>query len=310
MWCLARPGRILAPHFEGGIVVKIDESLAKGLRRQFWAYLADENKKHLARLQTAAFPPAGDLLNKKIQARFFKNLDAAATSPVALHREVTGKRAGAHWWAIYLDSDPEHAFDSWQEPALRVNVDRVWAQNQLWNPTWLTALVGEHCIARMFQRLPWTEMPTQQSLFPELRELARVLPWYIQAYDHIYRKFEGKRLSVFIPTTNGVFMGVANPQDGELIELRTFVGKHQLRPDQLQLWQCLHALSSYPHISEYLGALLDPTRMEYKRTVNIWHETMIAFIYFLVNHAHLLQDELEALHPSLIRKVFAEAEAE
>lgn len=288
----------------------IDESLAKGLRRQFWAYLTEENKKHLARLQAAAFPPAGDLLNKKIQARFFKSLDAAATSPVVLHREVTGKRAGAHWWAIYLDSDPEHAFDSWQEPALRVNVDRVWAQDQLWNPTWLTALVGEHCIARMFQRLPWAVPPTPQSLFPELCELARVLPWYIHAYEHIARKFDGKRLSVFIPTTNGVFLGVSNPADTELMELRTFVGKHQLREDQLQLWEYLHALSGHPHISEYLGALLDPTRMEYQKTVSVWNETMIAFIYYLINHAHLLQDELEALHPSLIRKVFAEAEDE
>lgn len=35
----------------------------------------------------------------------------------------------------------------------------------------------------------------------------------------------------------------------------------------------------------------------------VWRGALIAFIYFLVNHAHLLQDELEALHPSLIRKV-------
>lgn len=288
----------------GVAAVIVDEALAKGLRRQFWTYLAEENKRLLSRVQATAFPPAGDLLNKKIAARFFKALDAAASSPVVLHREVTGKRAGAHWWAIYLDSDPEHAFDSWQEPALRVNVNRVWAQNQLWNPTWLTALVGEHCIARMFQRMRWHTMPTPQSLFPELSELAQVLPWYIQAYEHIARRFEGKRLSVFIPTTNGVFLGIANPLDTELMELRTFVGKHQLRKDQLALWECLHELGKHPHISEYRGALLDPTRAEYKKTVDTWRDTMLWFIYHLINHAHLLQDELEALHPSLIRDRF------
>lgn len=63
-----------------------------------------------------------------------------------------------------------------------------------------------------------------------------MLPWYIHAYEHIARSFDGKRLSVFIPTTNGVFLGIANPLDTELLELKTFVGKHQLRKDQLALW--------------------------------------------------------------------------
>ncbi len=292
----------------GVAAVIVDEALAKGLRRQFWTYLAEENKRLLSKVQAAAFPPAGDLLNKKIAARFFKALDGAASSPVVLHREVTGKRAGAHWWSVYLDSDPNHEFNSWQEPALRVNVDRVWAQDQLWNPTWLTALLGEHCIARMYQRMPWQTMPTPQSLFPELSELARVLPWYIQAYAQIEKSFDGKRLSIFIPTTNGVFLGVVNPQDTELIELRTFVGKHQLREDQFELWGYLHKLAEHPHINEFRGALLDPTRAEYNRTVSTWYETLIAFIYLLVNHAHLLQDELEALHPSLIRAKFRETE--
>lgn len=290
-----------------GVAVIVDEALAKGLRRQFWTYLAEENKKLLSRVHAVALPPAGDLLNKKVAARFFKALDGTASSPVVLHREVTGKRASAHWWAIYLDSDPKHAFDSWQEPALRVNVQRVWAQNQSLNPTWLTALVGEHCIARMFQRMPWQTIPTPQSLFSELSELAQVLPWYIQAYGHIARK-EGKRLSVFIPTTNGVFLGVANPLDTELMELRTFVGKHQLRKDQLGLWGLLHELAKHPHICEYRGALLDPTRAEYKKTVDTWKDTMIWFICHLINHAHLLQDELEALHPSLIRERFSKPE--
>jgi len=282
------------------VSLRVDEALAKGLRRQFWTYLAEENKKLLTRVHAVALPPAGDLLNKKIAGRFFTKLDQAASSPVVLNREVTGKRASAHWWAIYLDSDPEHAFDSWNEPALRVNVQRVWAQNQLLNPTWLTALVGEHCIARMFERLTWDAMPNQRSLFPELSELAQVLPWYIQAYSHIERKFDGKRLSVFIPTTNGVFLGVANPQDTELLELRTFVSKQQLREDQLALWDVLHEHGKHPHISEYLGALLDPTRGEYHKTVAVWKDTLLWFIYHLVNHAHLLQDELEALHPSII----------
>lgn len=290
--------------------VRLDEALAKGLRRQFWGYLAEENKKLLTRVHAVALPPAGDLLNKKIANRFFKALDQAASSPVVLHRDVTGKRASAHWWAIYLDSDPKHAFDSWNEPALRVNVQRVWAQNQLLNPTWLTALVGEHCIARMFERLTWDTMPTAQSLFPELSELARVLPWYIHAYEHIARKFEGKRLSVFIPSTNGVFLGIANPADAELLELRTFVGKHQLRKEQLVLWTILYELSKHPHISEYRGALLDPTHGEYHKTVAIWKDTLITFIYQLINHAHLLQDELEALHPSIITAKFHQSQTQ
>lgn len=282
----------------------VDESLAKGLKRQFWNFLAEENTRQLSRIRAVAFPPAGDLSNRKIAARFFKALDDVADSPVILHRDVTGKRNSSHWWSIHLDYDPEHCFNSWKEPALRVNVARVWARGQLWNPTWLTAMVGEHCITRMFQRLNWTCTPTPQSLLPELSELSRVLPWYIQAYWQIARKFEGRRLSVFIPTSHGVFLGISNPKDPELLELRTFVAKDQLRDNQLQLWSLLFNLSKSPPVSEYLGALLDPTRAEYHRTAKDWFDTLLGFMHLLLNHAHLLQDDLEALHPSLIREKF------
>lgn len=287
----------------------IDESLAKGLRRDFWDYLKVENQKYYDSISDAALGPTGDLSNKKVATRFFKGLDAASSSPIVLHREVTGKRNGAHWWSIFLDCDSEHAFSSWMEPVLRVNIDRVWAQGQVWNPTWLTALVGEHCITRMFQRLPWSSIPVPQAIFPELSELARILPWYINAYTRMADKFKGGRLSVFIPTTNGVFLGVSNSNDPALLELRTFVAKNQLRGDQLQLWELLYKLGKEQFVSEHLSALLDTTGIRLEKSKKDWHEGLLAFIFILVNFAHLLQGELEALHPSLIRATIAEHNA-
>lgn len=279
----------------------VDESLARGLRASFWAYLEAENASLLERIRTTATAYAGDLSNKKTAARFFKSMDAAARSPVVLHTETSGKRNNAVWWSIYLQSDPDHEYDSWNERALRFEVDRVWASGQVWHPTWLTTIIGEHCVARLFQRLPWTKTPTPRDVFPELRELALLLPWYNNANKQTAACHGGKRLSVFIPTTHGAFLGASNPIDHELNELRTFIGRHQFTQEQELLWQQLREIHQEPEIRTYLYALMDPTHAARQQTVAIWHETLIRIMWRLINSAHILQGDVTPLTPEEIQ---------
>ena len=257
----------------------IDESLAKGLSNEFWRYLQGENANLISRIKVVANTPAGDLTNTKRQAKYFKELSSVANCDVALHEEISGKRKRAVWWTILLESDPQRQFNSWNERSLMFSIARVWAYPQDWNPTWLTTLVGEHCIMRLFQRLPWAKMPTTTDVFPELRELARLIPWYQRAYKAIRDKFDGRLLTIFIATTNGVFLGRVNPEDTNLLELRTFVSVNQLSPLQLELWNQLIEVTNSPQYMDYLHVILDTSG--YQQQVNEgWSDWVIHLIYF------------------------------
>lgn len=278
----------------------IDESLARGLSNEFWRHLQGENASLIQRIKVVANTPAGDLTNTKRQAKYFKELSAIAKCDVVLHEEISGKRKRAVWWTLLLECDPKRQVNSWNERSLMFSIARVWAYPQDWNPTWLTALVGEHCIMRMFQRMPWEQMPSPRDIFPELRELALLVPWYIRAYSAIRKKFDGRLLTIFIATSNGVFLGKVDPSDPELLELRTFVSVNQLTPKQLELWNQLIALTNAPEYMEYLNVILDTTGYQ-QQAKEGWSDWVIRLIILLTGYAELLQSDINTLHPSLIR---------
>ena len=281
----------------------IDESLSKGLRTDFWRLLADENKKLHAKLNHAFNSIQCDLTNKKNANKFFRSLDQAANSPIVLHREITGNRKSAVWWSAYLERDDSHSFNSWNEPALRFQSDRFHVHPGTWDPTWWTIIIGEHCIARLFQRLPWTSLPKPFDILPELRELALFCQWYAQADSVLHRSNEGVGVTVFMPTTNGAFLGRHNPQDGELIELRTFINKVQMSETQLSLWQKLTEAKSISPFGEYLGDLMRTAfdnRPELRvNACKACTPGMMAITNALGTHMSVLDVELVETNPSL-----------
>jgi len=155
--------------------------------------------------------PAGDLSNPKRATKFFRLLDEAGSSPIVLPKEVTGKRKNAVWWSIKLGCDDAHPFNSWNERPLRFDSDRISAYIQGWRETWLTTFIGEHCAARLFQRLRWTEVPKPSDILPELRELALLVPWY-GAVDHLMAcQNNGTTLTAVVRTSRGAFLGIHPP---------------------------------------------------------------------------------------------------
>ena len=269
----------------------ITESLAKGLRADFWQYLESENEKLLGRVSRAASTPAGDLTNTKRANLFFRKLDSAASSQVVLHKEITGRRQHAVWWSIYLAEDESHRLDTWNERALRFECDRVSAYPQHWNPTWLTTIIGEHCVARLFQRLPWSDVPSPKDVFPELRELAKLIVWY-QAVDSVITGTNpGLALSAFIPTTNGAFLGIHNPLDAGITELRTFIGRHQMTDGQRSLWDALRNASKLSPLDDHLGQRLRTEPGASSTALVSCAEAILAMTNALIAHRHLLSVE-------------------
>lgn len=280
----------------------IDESLSKGLRTAFWKFLESENGRLKAKLDVF-LTKTHDLTSQKSAAKAFAALNKVADSPTLLHREITDSKKRAAWWAINLNSDPDHEFGAWNERVLRFDIYRWWAGTGMWQPTWLTTLIGEHCIARMFQRMKWDSVPKSHDLIPELKELALLVNWYNIANDLIAQNHNGLRLSLFIPTSNGAFFGVINPNDKGLNELRTFVGIHQFTEDQRRLWDSLRRINKDPLLNIHLGHTLDPSGLDKSRTADEWLTPVIEIIKLLLDNAHLLQNEIVQLHPSLVMKI-------
>lgn len=126
----------------------IDESLAKGLRTAFWRYIDQYQEALLDRIRTAIHTQHGRAGTTKAANKLVAALDKAASSPVVLHHEVSGKNKAAVWYSLYL-ARSQDVLNLWGEGCLRIESDRVTLHSQDWRPTWLTTTIGEHCIARM-----------------------------------------------------------------------------------------------------------------------------------------------------------------
>lgn len=277
----------------------ITESLAKGLRSAFWQYLEDENEKLLDKVSAVALMPAGDLSNPKQAKKYFRLLDVAASSPIVLYKEVTGKRKNAVWWSIFLHSDKAHQFDSWNEKALRFQSDRVSAYPQDWRPTWLTTIIGEHCVARLFQRMPWTEVPKPKDVFPELRELALLLPWYAALDNLIAQLNDGVTMTAFIPTSHGAFLGVHNPNDSGLMELRTFIGLHQMGNRQKALWEALRKAHGTNPFGAHLGEFMRPDNPRQNDVLLLCHQALVNTHNTLMQFSDVLGAEVLSENPGV-----------
>lgn len=281
--------------------MRIDASLARGLAKEFFARVQVEANKFLERIEPAELAPAGDLSNKKAANRFCKKLDAIASKcPIVLQHRTTGVRNNAHWWATHPNFNHDLQDDVWNERVLSVYIERVWLVGQRLQPTYGHAFIGEHCIARLFQRMPWPSMPNSFSILEELRYLANVLPWHVKAHHYIAQLNGGLRLSKFIPTPHGVFLGVSHPSDVELMKLATFVSYDQLSDFQKELWSYLFVLQSHPDIEENLGIMLDPRLDSSEVAKHKWWYPMFQFMCFIMNFAPLLQRELDTLHPHIL----------
>lgn len=281
--------------------MRIDESLARGFTRDFLTRLDEESVKFLDRIEPAELAYVGDLSTKKAANRFCKSLDAiAAKSPIVLHHMAAGTRNHAHWWALYLRCHPNRQDDVWKERVLSVEIERVWLFGQKLQPTYSNAVVGKHCITRLFQRISWDSMPSTFSILEELKYLTEVLPWHIAAHAHIAAMHNGLRLSKFIPTPHGVFLGVSHPTDVALMKLATFVSYDQLSDLQKELWVFLYAVQSQPEIREHLSLQYDPTFKLAEAQKYKWWPVNLQFVFLIMNFARLLQRELDALHPNII----------
>lgn len=283
----------------------ITESLSRGLRADFWQLIDAEGQRLMVRINSVI---ANELKCRlasttKVVNRHLKLLDdAVLSSPLALQSGICGNKHHSKWWVIYPQVDRSRALNDWNESCLRFDVHRINISPFSSRETWYTYLIGEHCIARLFQRIPWKNVPSSKDILPELKDLAGWIPWFA-VIDRMSAKIkEGSVLQAFLPTTNGVFLGSHHPEDFGVIEIRTYVSKKQLSPRQLALWTAIMRVrQSTPKLQTFLGAMVTGTREEYLQAGG---ECMAAVEELLkINNEYLdvLLEELLEQHPSLTR---------
>lgn len=283
----------------------VTESLSRGLRADFWQYLDTHGQRLMLRINSVIenelkCRPA---TTSKVVNRHIKLLDdAVGSSPLALQRGVCGNKHKSKWWLIYPQVDRSRALNDWNESCLRFDVHRINISPFSSLETWYTVLLGEHCVARLFQRMPWSNTPTATDILPELKELAGWIPWFVNI-DHMSAKFhEGHVLYAFLPTSNGVFLGSHHPDDFGIIEIRTFVAKEQLRPRQLALWTAIMTVrQSTPQLQTQLGALVTGTADEQLQMGKQCFEAMTELLNINGTYIDVLLEELLEQHPSLTR---------
>lgn len=183
--------------------------------------------------------------------------------------------------------------------ALCFQSDQVSVNMQDWRPTWLTTIIGEHCVARLFQRMSWSEVPKPKDVLPELRELALLPPWYA-AVDHlITHQNNGATLTAFIPISHCAFLGVHNPNDSGVMELRTFIGLHQMGDRQKALWEALREAHGTNPFSTHLGDFMRPDNPRQNEVLISCHQALLNTHNTLVTYTDLLGTEVLSEDPSL-----------
>lgn len=283
----------------------ITESLARGLRADFWQLLDEEGRRLMMRVNSviAAELKCIPASTTKVVNRHIKLLnDAVKNSPLALQHGVCGTKHKSKWWVIYPQVDRSRPLNDWNESCLRFDVHRINVSPFRSIENWYSFLLGEHCVARVFQRMHWEAPPAAKDIFPELKELAGWLPWF-SIIDNLSTKLgNGRVLFVFLPTSNGVFLGSHHPDDFGIFEIRTYVSKKQLSPRQLGLWTAIMDVrKSTPDLQIHLGALVAGTSNEtqegYMRCLDAIKELVSINEEFI----DVLFEELLEQHPSLAR---------
>lgn len=270
----------------------VTESLARGLRTNFWQLLERECLTLDRRLDNLVWQRF-DAKNTKQVNRYLKQLTEAANLPPVMHQGIYGSKHRSCWWALLIQPDRSRPVtDEWTEACLRIDIHRVYLSPHDWRFTFLPVLLGEHCIARLFQRLPWEADPHAAGILSELRELTANINWATMLDALMTKLHPGLALSLFIPTTHGVFLGSHHPTDSGLFEIRTFVGKDQLTPRQLAFWSALMQARAKTPMTRFVGHLLQESVESQSEAVETCEASMMAVLQEFLNYQDVLSAEL------------------
>ena len=216
----------------------LDESLAKGLKNTLWRAAQEEFKRIVAIARQNENRPA--FATRKGARRGIDLIEKKFATPLRL---ANGRREGRKplWWFVMLTMDENIAVNEWQENVFGFCFAGERFLPHHFNFCDLRSRISEHAVSRLYQRAPKDgELPLLDSIYPELTCAALHGYWHFLALRLLHD--DGEPFTAFVPTDTGAFLGEMSKCGGYL-DLRTYIVKDQMRPDQLRLWDELKALN-------------------------------------------------------------------
>lgn len=284
--------------------MRVDEKLARGLEKDFWRWLDSQEDLMEKQIPEAIsqLPPVFPNL-KYIQAGLIMLDEAIHDIPGVLDKGVAGTKMNSAWWCLALGTEHEHEFKGREEKALRFDVLKYFFSASSYQPSYLTLTLAGHCIARLFERLSWQELPTPESILPEFKELADLFYFYVQLSEGVEKhEILSLRPPVFIPTKNGVFLGIQNPDDWEMAEVRTFIGNSMLSARQAEFANQLRAIHSRPAIQE-MNAMRIVNKSPGKATMIKYAEALSEAAALMQQSAAVMASGFYEQYPHLIEEL-------
>ena len=217
----------------------IDEKIASGLMKQFWAEMVHRQKVEFGR---AADFNANKKLISKVKGKgswleqlkriggFFENTN--------LLTYIGGTERRPYLGLTLLYALKEREYNSWNERCLTALV-LLTAPNPIFSQNYISLFnIGEHAISRLFLRKACHERQENglvkiDSILDDIRPLcAWAAFWHHrlvrnkQLYDH------RDQLSPIVPTPSGLFLCRFSKGAEAQLEVRTFIGKADFKKSQ------------------------------------------------------------------------------
>lgn len=224
----------------------IDEKLASGLMKQFWAEMVHRQNIEFGR---AADFNANKKLISKVKGKgswleqlkriggFFENTN--------LLTYIGGTERRPYLGLTLLYALKEREYNSWNERCLTALV-LLTAPNPMFSQNYISLFnIGEHAISRLFLRKSCHERQENglvkiDSILDDIRPLCAWAGFWHhrlvrnkQLYDH------RDRLSPIVPTPSGLFLCRFSQGPEAHLEVRTFIGKADFRKSQEKIHDVL-----------------------------------------------------------------------
>lgn len=228
----------------------IDESLAKGLTKQFLA----EYQQHTLRMANKFKLTHQVVTSRKSWDKYSTHFLSNANSGIIHGARYGSKRRPYLGWLALYTAETNITKNREESVLLLIRWDLSWHSEDLCD-TDINLCLSHHAIQRLFQRSSFQRDTPFQECFLFFKKQLRFLAFWWSIWSSIginpfHKLPESQTINVPIPAQDGMFLAEVTFLDTGLpdFDIRTFIGDHQMTAEQERI-KSLMIESSEPYLS-------------------------------------------------------------
>ena len=238
----------------------IDESLAKGLTKQFLA----EYQQHTLKMAEKFKLSQQTLTSRKSWERYSARFLSDANTGIIHGATYGSKRRPYLGWLALFTAETNIAKDREESVLSLVKWDLSWHSEDLLEAE-IKLCLSHHAIQRLFQRSTFQRDTQFQKCFLFFKKQLTFLAFWWAIWSGIginpFKKLpELQSINVPIPAQDGMFLAEVTFQNSGLpnFDIRTFIGDHQMTEEQARV-KVLMIQASKPYLSSnFMYIMLSP----------------------------------------------------